>query len=140
MEPVTMTALASAAMGLVAPYVKDGVTAFSKKFGETVGAATAGSVGRLWQAIKGKLDGEAVAGIEAKPEDTRRHAALELQLEEALEADPAFAGQVKALLDEVEKSSGKPVGDVIEQTANVTGDGNKVAQIGKGTGNTVNIS
>jgi hypothetical protein len=126
--------MATAAVALLAPYVAKGGEELAKKVGGEVGTR----VVELWDLVKGKLTSpaakEAVADLEAKPEDERRQGALSVQLEKALEADPAFRDQVAGLLREMEQKGGRP----ITQIANIVGDRNVNTQIA-GAGNTVTI-
>jgi hypothetical protein len=123
--------MATAAVALLAPYVAKGAEELAKKVGGEVGSRVVG----LWDTVKAKLKGpaaeEAVKDLEAKPDDQRRQAALELQLEKALEADPAFREQVAALLRDIEAKGGQP----ISQIANIAGEGIVSVQTA-GSGNT----
>jgi hypothetical protein len=128
MDPVT---LAGAAVALVGPYVAEGAEELAKKVGGEVGSR----VVKLWDAVRGKLAGkEALADVEAKPDDQRRWAALELQLEKALEADPGFRDAVAKLVSDIPEDKRA----AIRQIANVTGDRNVTTQIAGG-GNQVNV-
>ncbi len=90
---------------------------------------------KLWDALKAKLAGkEALADVEAKPDDRRRWSALEVQLEKALEADPGFRGAVAKLIEEIPEEERA----AIQQIANVTGDQNVTIQIA-GAGNQVKV-
>jgi hypothetical protein len=123
--------LATAAVALVAPYVAKGAEELAKKVGGEVGSR----VVKLWEALKGKLAGkEALADVEAKPDDQRRWAALELQLEKAFEADPEFRAEVARLVEAIPAEQRA----AIQQIANVTGDRNVTVQ-SAGGGNRVNI-
>ena len=125
-------ALAAAAAGFLAPYASQ----VASKLAEKVTGDVTTQLVRLYDTVKAKLTGpaakEALAEFEAKPEDGRRKAALELQLEKAIEADPEFRKTLAALVEEI-KAKG---GDAIVQTANVTGDRNVTTQIA-GSGNVV---
>ncbi len=123
--------LATAAVALAAPYVAKGAEELAKKVGGEVG----GRVVKLWDALRGKLAGrEALADVEAKPDDPRRWAALELQLEKALEADPDFRETVAGLIEAIPEEQRAAV----TQIANVTGNKNVTPQI-VGSGNKLNI-
>ena len=86
--------MATAAVALLMPYVAKGGEEVAKKVGAEVGNRVVG----LWDLVRNKLSGpaaeEAVKDLEEKPDDQRRQMALEVQLEKALEADPAFRDQV----------------------------------------------
>ncbi len=126
--------LAASAVALLAPYVVKGSEAFAKK----VGDAAFEGVGKLLSLVKGKLTGpaaaEVITDLEAKPEDERRQGALIVQLEKALEADPAFAEELQMLVKDIETKGGAPV----TQITDITGDHNKSTQI-SGSDNTVNM-
>jgi hypothetical protein len=129
MDPVT---LAGTAVALVGPYVAKGAEELAKKAG---GEVVPRVVKQLWDAVRGRLAGkEALADVEAKPDDQRRWAALELQLEKALEADPVFRDTVAKLVSEIPEDKRA----AIQQIANVTGDRNVTTQIAGG-GNQVNV-
>jgi hypothetical protein len=123
--------LATAAVALVGPYVAKGAEELAKKVGGEVGSR----VVKIWDALKGKLAGkEALADVAAKPDDQRRWAALELQLEKALEADPGFRAEVTRLVEAIPAEQRA----AIRQIANVTGDRNVTTQIA-GEGNQVTV-
>ena len=126
--------IAAKAVALVAPYVAKGAEELAKKVGGEVG----GRVVKLWDALSVKLQergaGKALANLEAKPEDARRQAALELELEEALAADEAFRRKVAALIEAVPERDRT----AIQQIVNVTGDRNITVQTA-GTGNRFNV-
>jgi hypothetical protein len=129
MDPVT---LAGTAVALVGPYVAKGAEELAKKAG---GEVVPRVVKQLWDAVRGRLAGkEALADVEAKPDDQRRWAALELQLEKALEADPGFRDAVAKLVSDIPEEKRA----AIRQIANVTGDRNVTTQIAGG-GNQVNV-
>jgi hypothetical protein len=97
---------------------------------EKVGGEVGNRVVKLWDTVKAKLTGgdvgNALSRLEAKPDDERRRGALEVELEEALEADPAFREEVARLVGELDQKGGR---DTVNQVANVTGNRNKVAQV-----------
>lgn len=129
-----IAALATSAVALLSPYLVKGSEEFAKK----VGGATFDGVGKLAALVKGKLTGaaaaETVSDLEAKPEDERRQGALSVQLEKALEADPAFAEEVQTLMKDIETKGAAPV----KQILTITGDHNKSIQ-NTGSGNTINM-
>src|SRR5260221_7720041 len=92
MDPVTIGALASSIVGVLAPYLAKAGEEFAKEAGKT----TAGKISGLYQAIKTRFEGrpaaiEALADIEAAPNDQDARAALRQQLKKQLADDPAFA-------------------------------------------------
>jgi hypothetical protein len=123
--------LAGAAVALVGPYVAKGAEELAKKVGGEVG----GRVVKLWDTLKAKLAGkEALADVEAKPDDQRRWSALELQLEKVFEADPGFREAVAKLINEIPEEKRA----AIQQIVNVTGDRNVTTEIA-GSANQVNV-
>ena len=129
-----ITTLAPSVVALLSPYFVKGSEEFAKK----VGASTFAGVEKLAALVKGKLKGPAeiaaLSSLEAKPDDSRRQGALEVQIEDALKADPDFAGKLQALVEDVEAKGGAPV----TQIMNVTGHRNKSSQV-SGSGNTINM-
>ena len=125
-------ALAAAAAGFLAPYVSQVAGTLAERM---TGDVTERLV-KLYDTVKAKLTGaaaeEALADFEHKPDDARCKAALELQLEKAIETDPEFRKTLAALVEEI-KAKG---GDAIVQTASTTGDHNVTTQIA-GSGNVV---
>ena len=124
--------LAAAAAGFLAPYVSQVGSTLAQK---VTGDVTTQLV-KLYDAVKIKLTGpaaqEALTEFATEPDDARRKAALEVQLEKAIEADPDFREALAELVEEI-KAKG---GDAILQTANITGDRNVTTQI-VGAGNVV---
>ena len=124
--------MAATALALVAPYLAEGGKELAKK----VGAEAGSRVVKLWDAVRGKLAGkDALADVEAKPADQRRWSALEVQLEKALEADPAFRDQLTKLVEAIPEKERV----AIQQIANVTGNQNVSTQTA-GSGNVVTLA
>ncbi len=128
-EPVTLTATAVA---LLAPYLAKGAEAAAGKLGEQAAAG----VGKLVALVRGRLSGaaaaEALTELAAAPEDADAQGAVRLQLKKAIAADPAFAEELRQLVETV-KAAG---GDKVQQYVSVTGDNNKAAVV-SGSGNKV---
>lgn len=86
-----VTALATAAMSILSPYLTKAAEAAAKKAGES---ATDGA-GRLYRWLKDKLAGqranEALEDLRAQPQDGDVQATLRVQLRKALEAEPRLA-------------------------------------------------
>jgi hypothetical protein len=119
---------------LVAEAVKAAIGSLVK---EAVPAAVQAG-GTVWAWIKrtlaGKPDGRAaVAAVEADPAKASAAKKLDAALTEALEENPGLATELESVL----AASGWR--QIVTQTANVTGDNNKVAQVA-GKGNVTNIS
>lgn len=124
MDPAT---LAAAAVSFVAPYLVS--------LGKEAAKSAAGEAGKsVWGWIKGKLvspaGAEAATSAETAPQEPENMQMLQAALTKALKADPDAA---KALEDMLKKA-GAPLSS---QTANVTGDFNKVGQASGGS--SVNI-
>ena len=124
MDPVT---LATAAVSIVTPYLLD--------FGKDAAKEVASDAGKsVWGWIKGKLTSpagaEAVADVESAPNKPENAQALQAALTKALTKDPDAAAALADLL----KASGVALST---QTANVTGDGNKVGQASGGSAVTI---
>jgi hypothetical protein len=99
MDPAAIAALAASASALLAPYLAKAGEALAEKVGETLPE----NVGKLWDAVRARFKGkpaaeEAANDLAARPDDKKRQAAFEVQMEKALAADPEFAAQVEALL------------------------------------------
>lgn len=122
MDPAT---LAAEAVAFVTPYLLD----FAKNLGADAASDGAKSV---WAWIKGKLaspaGAEAAGDAERDPKKPLNVDALRTALAKALDADPAAAEALQALL--------KKSGASLTQTSNVTGNGNTVVQA---SGSTVNV-
>lgn len=122
--------VATAVVTVLSPYFEEAAKAGMKKIGE----ATVGGAGKLYKTLKERFTGpaeeKALAKLEATPEKPDAQAALRLFLEERLAADPDLLAELARLVEEV-----RP-GISIQQTANITGDGNTNVQIG-GSGNRV---
>jgi hypothetical protein len=124
MDPLT---LAAAAVSLVKPYLIH--------FGKDAAKGAAEEAGKsVWGWIKGRLTSpagtEAVADVEAAPEKPENAQALQAALTKALTKDPDAAAALAKLLSEHGAS-------LSTQTANVTGDNNKVGQASGGSSVTI---
>ena len=128
MDPVT---LASAAVALLSPYLAKVGEGAAKKIGED----TVETGGKLFGWIRAKLGGrakEALDDLAAKPGSEDNQADLRKQLVKALEADPALATELRAMLPADAAGT-----DSMSQT--VSGAGAKAAQV-NGSGNKTTIS
>jgi hypothetical protein len=102
MDPTTISALAAGMVAVLAPYLAKAGEEFAKE----VGKAASDKLGALCQMVKARLQAhpagaKALAEVAAKPEDEAARSALRLELEKQMEADPAWAGTLRQLLDEV---------------------------------------
>ena len=122
--------MAATAVALVAPYLVEGAKELAKKVGEEAG----GRVVKLWDALKSRLSGkDALADVEAAPGDQRRWAALEVQLEKALNEDPGFRGELARLIEAIPAEQRM----AIQQIATVSGGSASVQNVG--SGNQINL-
>jgi hypothetical protein len=107
MDPLT---LAGTAVTLLAPYlVKAG-----EKAAEEVGKRLPDVPGRIWHAISARFKGkpaaeEAIKDFVAQPEDEDNRAAFRKELRKALEAEPAFAQELGALLENAQRQGSDSV-------------------------------
>lgn len=122
--------LASAVVTLLSPYLVEAAKAGAK----TVGEATVGGVGKLYQTLKKRLTGpaeeKALTRLEAEPGKPDAQAALRLFLGERLAVAPDFLAELSRLVEEVRPEI------LSQQTASITGDGNTNIQIA-GSGNRI---
>jgi hypothetical protein len=128
MDPL---ALASAAVAALSPYLAKAGEGAAKKIGEE--AVDTG--GKLLAWMRAKLGGRATAALDelaAEPNSELNQTDLRTQVAKALQADPALAAELNALLPDSATSA-----DIMTQ--DVSGAGAKAAQV-KGSGNTTTIS
>lgn len=102
MDPTTIGVLASSVVTVLAPYLAKAGEEFAKEAGKTAGA----KIGALYQAIKARFQdrpaaAEALADVEAMPDDGDAQAALRLQLKKQMGSEPAFADTLRQLLEEI---------------------------------------
>ncbi|MGA2408789.1 MAG: hypothetical protein ABSG46_00145 [Candidatus Binataceae bacterium] len=118
MDPATIAASTVAAL---LPYL----AAAAKKTAEKAGEAAYEGGAKLLAFLKGKLTGEnerkALARVESNPENADRQAALRVELEDLVERDAGFGGELETLLKALPKTEAT-------QSANVLGDNNTVTQ------------
>ena len=124
-----ITALAPAAVALLAPYLAKGAEEFAK----TAGKAVAEKAGQLYQVLKkkfrrGSYAAQTLARVEAQPESPPRQAALEGVLVDALTGDTALAAAVRRILEAA------PAGGDVQ-----TATGNNIAQADHGSTASVNV-
>jgi tetratricopeptide (TPR) repeat protein len=127
MDPVT---LATAAVAVLAPYLAKAGEGAAKKLGEE--AVDAGGKLLFW--LRGKLGGraqEALDDLKKEPGSEDNQADVRKQLKKALEADPALAAELQAMLPREATDAGA-------MTQDVSGAGAKAAQV-RGSWNTTTI-
>jgi hypothetical protein len=107
MDPLT---LADTAVTFLAPYlVKAG-----EKAAEEVGKKLPDLPGKIWHAIIASFKGkpaaeEAIKDFVAQPEDEDNRAAFRKELRKALEAEPAFARELLALIENAQRQGSDSV-------------------------------
>lgn len=136
-DPMTGAALAALAVQLVTPYVQDAVKAGAGEAGKAIARASGTGAAALWQKLRARLsergNEKAVARFEAEPGDAKRQGALELEIADALDADPALRTDVERLV----KALG-PGATVAQQHQTVSGQGAVGAQVA-GSGNSITV-
>jgi hypothetical protein len=108
-----VSALATAAVGFLTPYLGKAAEKAVEKIGEQVPAA----VRNVWQAIRVRFQGkpaaeEAVHDLVTRPDDQLIQSTFANQLRKVLDADPAFAAEFERLLT----SARNQMGDTITNT------------------------
>lgn len=102
MDPTTIATLATNVVAVLAPYLAKAGEEFAKE----IGKAASNKIGALYQALKARFQdqptaSEALADVEAAPDDEDARSALRLQLKKQMLADPGFAETLRQLLDEI---------------------------------------
>jgi hypothetical protein len=108
MDPVS--ALASAAVAFLSPYLVNA----GEKTAERIGEKLPDAAGKMWQAIIGKFKGrpaaeEAVRDLAAQPEEEDYLAAFRKELQKTLGEDPAFAFELRELLQQSQSQAGDTI-------------------------------
>ena len=129
--------IASAAVGLLAPYLNKMGAKAAEKIGETI----PGKIDELFKAIKDKFaedtDAENVLdSTQKKPDSKGRALALAEVLEEKMKGDNEFTELLVKLISELQTSL---EGDQFQQNIKVTGKAGDIYQIGEIKGNDINI-
>lgn len=139
MDASTITTLASAAVSLLAPYLKSMGEALAKKAGEEIGkeaGSTAWDKAKdLYEAIRAKFSAqpsavEALDNLAVSPGDVDRQAAVRNQLKKIMTSDEHFAKELANILKEAADAGADTVfhttiyGDIqkLVQMGNVYGD------------------
>jgi hypothetical protein len=108
MDPAS--ALASAAVAFLSPYL----TRAGEKTAERIGEKIPDAAGKMWQTIIGKFNGhpaaeEAVRDLAAQTEDEDNLAAFHEVLRKTLVEDPAFASELRELLQQAQSQAGDTI-------------------------------
>jgi len=106
MDPVTIQVAASGALAVLHPYFVKA----AGKAAEEVGKQLPAAAGKLWVAIRKKLDvkttsHEAVDDITKHPDDPDIQAAFRVQIRKLLEEDPIFAEQFQELVEKAQQEA-----------------------------------
>ncbi|WP_321917450.1 MULTISPECIES: hypothetical protein [Paraburkholderia] len=126
-DPAALSALISSTVAVLTPLLKKAV----EKGAEEIGKSSAGA---LIDSFKQRLcrpeAKAALDDLEKQPDDGDVQAALRVQLRKAIVDDPELAAFLEQWMAQSQAQT------EVNQSANVAGDNNKVAQIA-GSGNTV---
>jgi len=127
MDPATLSATAMAAWTLLQPYLPIMAT----KTAEKLGSELPDALGKVWDALKGKLVAkphakESLADLLKNPKDPDLQAAFRVQIKKVLDEDPAFAEEFKRLVE----GAGAQINVQVRNGAAAIGDGAKA--VGKG--------
>lgn len=122
MDPQTISVIATAAIGVLSPYLAKAGEVAAKKVGEDI-----------YHALKARFDKkpaaqEALADLEKAPDDGDFQAALRVQFKKLLAEDEAFAAQLQHLLQEAGRTEAGAT--IIKQIA-----GDNAKQFGQVFGN-----
>jgi hypothetical protein len=104
MDPVLIGSLASGVVSVLVPYLAKAGEEFSKEMGKTLGH----KIGDIYTAVVKRFQSkpaaaEALADLKATPDDKDAQAAVRLQLKKQMQADLAFADELRQLLGQVEQ-------------------------------------
>jgi hypothetical protein len=120
----------SALVTILAPclgILLSGVNAAAQEIGKAVGPDLLDHAKRLWAKLRPHVDAkpgalEAAQDVAAQPDDERRRAALELQLEKLLGEDPELVQALKPLLADAVRAGVVAAGErAVAVGGNVTG-------------------
>jgi len=107
MDPEAIATIASSAVSLLAPYLREAAKELAKKAGEELGKASTtaawNKVKELYNTIRTGFVGreaaiEALDDLEKTPNDPDTQAAVRVQLRKLMQIDDAFAKQLAILL------------------------------------------
>ncbi|MDZ7812637.1 MAG: hypothetical protein U5L74_05760 [Ideonella sp.] len=129
---IELAPLAASAVALLAPLFTKALEKGAEELGQS---AVGGPLGKLKEKLGHTGSQEALEDLRQQPSDADTQAALRSQLVKAMKDDPSLADKLQAWLDEA-KPQAAALG--IQQSAQVQGNGNKVAQV-TGSGNSVNL-
>jgi hypothetical protein len=127
MEPIAISVLTTTVLTLIQPHLNTIATKSAEKIGELVPE----TISRLWERMMDKFATKPTAqetteDLLKSPDDSDVQAAFRVQLKKALAEDPAFADELKGL---VEKASAQVDVEVRDGAAAV---GDHAKAVGKG--------
>ncbi len=127
MDPVTISATAATALTVLQPYLPT----IASKAAEKIGSELPASVGKLWVALKAKLDRkkehrQALIDLLKNPDDPDLQAAFRVQLKKAFEQDDVFASEIKRLTEAARQQTH------IQITEGALAIGDHATAVGKG--------
>ena len=132
--PVLATTLASAAVKLLVPYLKEGFVEMAKGVGSEAGksavSAAISKAHKVYELVRRKLDGredgpQTIARLSSYPDDEDVQRTLRSEVEKAAMSDYAFATQLKELLEQVAETKAD-----VSFVNNIQGEVTKLVQIG----------
>jgi len=102
MDPISV--LASSVVSVLSPYLIKAGESLAEEAGKIIG----NKIGGLYQFLKERLDNkpsakEALADLEAKPDDEDAQAALRQQLKKQMNADPSLVDELRKLVNNVKE-------------------------------------
>jgi hypothetical protein len=108
MEPLS---LAAAAVGLLAPYLKQAAGVLADRAGQAIADAALPKVKALYELIRAKLapgsyQGALLDGVQEAPEDPGRQEILKAELAKLISHDPEFAADLERLVAEAQTAGG----------------------------------
>jgi hypothetical protein len=124
MDPASIATISAGVLAALLPYLPKVAEKAAEKVGEGIPAA----VGKLWQAVRGRMEGketskEALNDLTAEPESAELQTVFKVQLKKLMAQDEAFAKELLQLTEEI-----APQGDAYR--AVLHGDG----AVAQGTG------
>jgi hypothetical protein len=131
MDPATIAALAVAAL---VRYVGTKAARLAGRAGRDIDKAVDDRLDRLYDTVRARLTGDrqgerTLHDLEADPDNARGQGRLELMLEGVVEADPAFAARLAAMLEDLAQRP--PPGGVLIRDAGPVAGGDVVIRGGR---------
>lgn len=134
MDATTIAMLASAAVSLLAPYLKQVGEGLAKQVGEEIGKGAGGvawnRAKNLYETVRAKFStkpsaAEALDDLAKSPDDEDVQASVRTQLKKIMSADEAFSKELANIL----KAAADAGADTVFHT-NIYGDVQKLVQMG----------